>query len=38
MKHLLATSALALSLALPLAAEASTLDPNATAGGGIIVT
>lgn len=38
MKRLLTTSALALSLALPLAAGANTLDPNATSGGGIVVT
>ncbi len=38
MKHLLTSSALALFLALPLTVEASALDPNATPGGGIVVT
>lgn len=38
MKRLLTTSALALSLVLPLAAGAATLDPDAKPGGGIVVT
>lgn len=38
MKSLLATTALALTLALPVAAQDYTPDPNAKAGGGIVVT
>lgn len=38
MKFLLATTALALSLALPVAAQDYVPDPNAKAGGGIVVT